>query len=665
MPRLLPRRSLVGTFALLSLAIIIVIGVVVGLVLRETVRDRAIVDAARTAEVAAGVGVLPVLDPADLDRSFLPLDPDRLASIDRSLGATLSPNGIVRIKVWNRQHWLVYSDNPNLIGRWFAGSELLEASFDGDVTSEITDLTAPEEREERDFGELLSVYVPLRVDEVGNFTNLDSGEVVGAFEIYLPYAPIAAQINRDTARLGVALAGGLLLLYVVLYRIVARAARTIRRQGDENLRRATRDELTGLANRERFQQHLVEVIDRRSREEGGTVSLLLFDIDGFQTINDTLGHDSGDEVIQQIAMRLSAAVRPVDVVARLGGDEFGVIVDGAEPGETHRTVAERLVRTLSEPVDVGGIALDVNCSVGVSRFPDDGATAADLLRHADIAMYSAKREQTVIEIFEPALDHFSADSLSLVGDVRASITDDDFWLAYQPQVAFDTGAVVGYEALVRWDHPQRGFVPAGRFIPVLETLPACRELTNHVLGLAVVQLAMWSAQGFRPSVAVNLSARDASDMQLPVFVAALLDEFEIDPHQLHLELTETTVLANPDRTRVVLERLRLLGCTLAIDDFGTGYASMSHLRTLPVTCLKIDRSFVEGVGNDQRSTALVQHSIDLGHALGMSVVAEGIETAEVYDRLQAMGCDLAQGYFISKPMPADELVVPTTVGGVA
>ncbi len=646
-------RSLIATFALLSLAIVLAIGVLVGLFLRHTVRERVITDAARTAEIAVGVGVIPVLEPDDLAQSFVPLSNERVAEIERALGPSLSPNGIVRLKVWNLEHWLVYSDNPKLVGRWFAGTEPLEAAFDGDVSSEITDLSAPEEREERQFGELLSVYVPLRVDD-GQFTADPSGDVVGAFEIYLPYEPIAAQIRQDTTQLFLALGAGLTVLYLALYRIVARASRTIREQGAENLRRASRDELTGLVNRERFQQDLADIIERR-RSDGGSVDLLLFDVDGFQTINDTLGHDRGDVVLCRIADRLRANVRACDVVARLGGDEFGVIVDGHGPGEASTSMANRLLATLGKPVELDGIQLDVRCSVGISRFPHDGETPTGLLRRADIAMYAAKRNHRVLAVFEPGLDHFSADALALVGDVRNGIARGEFWLAYQPQIEVDGGELLGYEALIRWQHPQRGFVPPDAFIPALEALPACRELTDHVISLAIRQMADWRASGFEPTVAINLSARDTVDTALITHVAATLAEHDIEPAQLHLELTEGAALANPIETARVLKELRDLGCEIAIDDFGTGFASVSYLMSLPVTCLKIDRSFVERILDDVRSEAVVRHSIELGHALGMTVVAEGVESDAVLGLLGVMGCDVAQGYLIDRPRPAGEI----------
>lgn len=648
------------SFALLSLAIVVVIGVVVGVFLRSTVRDRAIDDAVRTAQVAVGVGVLPLLTVDDIDRSFVPLDPARVEEIDAALSGSLAPNGITRIKVWNRQHWIVYSDNPRLVGRWFAGTELLERTFDGELTSEVTDLTAPEEREEREFGELLSVYVPLRGSDDGRLSVAGDDEIIGAFEIYLPYAPIAAAIDRDTLELYVVLAGGLLVLYLVLFRIVGRAARTITRQGDENLRRATTDELTGLANRERFQDRLAELVGLPA----DSVSLLLFDVDGFQRINDTLGHDRGDEVIRCLAERLVAGVRGGDMVARLGGDEFGIILNGADGG-LHETIARRLLRTLDDPVVIDGIALDVRCSVGMSRFPEHGRTASELLRRADIAMYAAKRDQTVLEEFEPELDHYSADALELVGDVRAGITRGDFWLAYQSQVAIDTGAVVGFEALVRWKHATRGNIAPGAFMPTLETLPACRELTDHLLAMAVAQLGRWRAAGHDVSVAVNLSPRDAADRALPGYVAGLLDQHRVVPSALHLELTEGTALANPTLTRDVLGGLRQLGCHVAIDDFGTGFASLSYLTSLPITALKIDRSFVSELVSSDRGAAIVRHSIELGHSLGLTVIAEGVEDAVTLDALAALGCDVAQGFHLSRPVPATDVGLDAPAGALA
>jgi predicted signal transduction protein with EAL and GGDEF domain len=299
----------------LSLILVVVLGVVLAAVLRTTVQERAVTDAIRTAEVAAGIGIIPVLQPADLTSDFVPLTPERVADLDAALSTALTSNGIVRLKVWNRQHWLVYSDNAELRRRWFPGNDLLEDSFAGRVTSEITDLSAPEEFEERDFGQLLAVYVPLRVDEQGEL-DATEGEVVGSFEIYLPYAPIAASIAQDTRELYIALALGLGLLYVGLYQLVSRASRRIRRQSEENHHLATHDALTDLPNRRQFQERTDAAI-AADRRDGHTTAVLLVDLDRFKELNDAIGHASGDVLLTQIGGRL------VDRLGRRRGGRLG------------------------------------------------------------------------------------------------------------------------------------------------------------------------------------------------------------------------------------------------------------------------------------------------------------------------------------------------------
>jgi len=639
-------------FGIIAFVAVSGIGVILGLTLQATVRDRAIADAARTGEVAANIGVRPLLEVTDLTQSFVPLGDARLAALDQSLGQSLSPDGIVRVKVWNRQHWLVYSDNRALVARWFAGSDELEDSFNGEITSEITDLTAPEEREEREFGELLAVYVPLRVDTDGAFTSDVDGEILGAFEIYLPFAPIAADIRSDTIRLWWVLGGGLLALYLSLFQLVSRASKRIERQQVENIRQATQDGLTGLGNRELFLGHLEEVL--ASRVDDRPVTMLLLDLDGFQNVNDALGHEWGDHVLRAVADRLKQRVRDDDLVARLGGDEFAIVISNDEAVDVESLV-HRFLSSLELPVVINGLQLDVHCSVGVSQYPTHGSTASALLQRADVAMYSAKNNQSVWAMYEPDLDHFSPEALELVSEVRDGIADGQFSLHYQPQLAIDTAELHGFEGLVRWVHPERGRVFPDQFIGAVESLPICRELTDHLLGLAVTQLAEWQAIGLECHISVNLSARDASDPQLPGTIEQLLAEHDIDVKWLHLELTESTLLANADQTRAVLGELRDLGLEIAIDDYGTGYASLSYLASLPVTGLKVDQSFVMHMDTDPQAAAIVRHSIDLGHSLGMTVVAEGIETAEVGHLLSEMGCDIAQGYAIARPMPAEDV----------
>lgn len=635
------------------------IGLVLGVVLQRTVRGRAIADAARTGEVAANVGVRPFLEVSDLERNFVPLPPDRIAMLDASLGDSLSPDGIVRIKIWNRQHWLVYSDHEVLRGRWFAGTDILERSFLGELTSEITDLSAPEEREEREFGELLAVYVPLRTDGDGEFTSDEDAEIIGAFEIYLPWAPIAAAIRADTIKVWLALGVGLLLLYLTLFELVARASRQLARKTEENLFIATHDTLTGLANREAFRQAVADRLDELERGSGAGNTdttkpiVMLFDLDRFQVVNDTLGHEAGDRLLVILAERLDGLAGERDTVARLGGDEFALLVPAVATSEISATVS-LLARVMNTTVELDGLRVEVNASVGVVTL-EPGMDADGVMQKTDIALYEAKRRNSRVEFFRPALDRFSSDSLALAGEIRAGIERSEFVVHYQPKYSLVTGAMTGLEALVRWIHPTRGVVPPGSFIPMVEQLPIGRDLTAFVLTRAVDDMVSWHLRGLEIGVAVNLSARDVNDAALAPFVEQLLAARGLDGTWLTLELTEGSMLEDEDRTVSTLTALRRHGCGVAIDDFGTGYAAISYLMRLPATEVKVDRSFIAEIENSPQARKIVEHCVGLARSLGMSVTAEGIENHEVERLAAALGCDTGQGYYRSRPMSVGDL----------
>ena len=504
-------------------------------------------------------------------------------SSTRRYSGVRSDSGIVRFKLWNRQHWLVYSDKQELRGRWFPSTDLLDESLDGRFGSEITDLTAPEEREEQDFGPLLVLYVPLRDDA--------SGEVIGAFEVYLPWSPVAAAIAEDSRDLYLALGAGLLVLYAALYRLVASASRRLQRQTEENLRQATHDGLTGLPNRGLFTDRLENALAIAGRQGNG-LAVVLLDLDGFKEINDALGHASGDEILCELAQRLQHRLRAGDTVARLGGDEFGFLLPTVATDADAVAVAADLQDLLDEPFMVNGMAVHLAASFGVACYPDHGLDAGELVRHADVARYAAKATNTVIEVYAPQFDLHSAERLELAAEVRRALDEDELELWYQPKMDLIDGHIVGVEALLRWNHPTRGIVAPGLFMPVVETTELVRTVTAFVLREAVAQCARWKLDGRDLIVAVNLPARIAHDLRLPGQVADLLARHHLPASALECELTESAVLDHPDRARQVLSELDRLGVHLSIDDFGTGYASVAYLTDLPIHALKIDQSFV-------------------------------------------------------------------------
>jgi diguanylate cyclase (GGDEF)-like protein len=417
---------------------------------------------------------------------------------------------------------------------------------------------------------------------------------------------------------------------------------------------AHHDALTGLPNRILFAERVEQALVARAGTDAG-VALLLVDLDRFKEINDTFGHQCGDELIVQVGVRLSGAVSGLDSVARLGGDEFGVLLPDVQSVENAVETATTLRAALAAPFPVDGIDLDVEGSVGVAVSGHHGQDTVTLLQRADIAMYVAKDQSRGIFVYDPAADRHSPAKLAVLGDLRRALHRSELVLHYQPKVNISTGDVVGAEALVRWHHPQHGLVMPDAFMPFAEHTGLIGPLTRGILNEALAQARAWCEQGRPLTVAVNLSARNLLDEHLPDQVAELLAAHEVAPKLLVLEVTETAVVTEPLRAQQLLKRLSALGIRISIDDFGAGYTSLGQLKTLPVSELKIDRSFVTTMTADDRNALIVQSVIDLGHNLGLSIVAEGVEDEQTFTALAALKCDVAQGYYITRPMSAEAL----------
>ena len=416
---------------------------------------------------------------------------------------------------------------------------------------------------------------------------------------------------------------------------------------------ALQDSLTGLPNRDLFRERVAAALDEtRSGSEG--LIVMIFDLDRFKEINDTLGHQSGDQVLRLLAQRLRTVMRDTDTVARLGGDEFGVLAPGTADSDTALQLAARVQRAMERPFVVSGLTLEVEASIGIAVSPEHGDDVETLLRHADVAMYLSK-ETHHPELYDRDHDHYSPDRLALVGELRRAIDEKQLVVYYQPRVELATGAARCVEALVRWDHPERGLLGPGEFLPLAQHTGVVRLITRYVLDAAIRQCRAWRDLGLDVSVGVNLFSRDLLDGGLPDEVGRLLAANVLEPRRLELEITEDTILADPARTAVILEQLGARGIALAIDDFGTGYSSLSYLKRLPVDVLKIDRSFVSRMEVDEDDAIIVRSTIELGHNLGLIVVAEGVENQETLVRLAELGCDTAQGYHLSRPIPAEKM----------
>jgi diguanylate cyclase (GGDEF)-like protein len=416
---------------------------------------------------------------------------------------------------------------------------------------------------------------------------------------------------------------------------------------------AYRDTLTGLPNRAKFNDRL-EAALAAAAGAGRSVGVLLMDLDNFKYVNDTLGHSIGDLLLREVASRLRAVVTADSaIVARLGGDEFAVLLPDSSAGDA-RHVARAILIALEVPMNFEGHAVDVRASIGVAAFPDHGLERSTLMRRADVAMYAAKRNNVGSLIWHERYEQHSHERLSLISDLRKAIDNDELLLMYQPKVSLARSGEQYVEALVRWQHPGRGMVPPMEFIPFAEQTGSIRAVTHWVVAHAVAQCAKWRRSGLPMNVSINISARDLMDAELPVRFASLLEQHDCRAQWIALEITESAILDDAGHAIENLQLLHSLGCRLAIDDYGTGYSSLAYLRRLPLNELKIDKSFVQRMARDASDAVIVRSTIDLAHNIGLKVVAEGVEDEATLERLRAMGCDMVQGYFLSKPLTAND-----------
>ncbi|MDX1631647.1 MAG: EAL domain-containing protein [Thermoanaerobaculia bacterium] len=414
------------------------------------------------------------------------------------------------------------------------------------------------------------------------------------------------------------------------------------------------DSLTDLPNRTKLLELMKEAFDGTD-EHGSTCSLLVIDVDRFRDINHTLGHRNGDRLLRLVKDRLETVTdEDGDILARLGADEFALLrCHGGAGGSP--VLARRIIDAFERPFDLDGIQIHISVSVGISRYPAHGADPALLLRHAEVAMHGVKGHRGSISVYTPEEDPYEPRRLEMISGIREAIRTDELLLHYQPKVELREGRTVGAEALVRWRHPDHGFLPPESFIGLVEQTGQIRALTHWLIRRALVQYSEWRAAGLDLRLSMNLSARNLADEDFPQAVAELFREEEIQRPAFTLEMTESAILQDPPRARSILERLADLGLDFAIDDFGTGYSSLSNLKQLPVSELKIDKSFVAGLVEDENDAVIVRSTIDLAHNLGLRVTAEGVETEAVWTRLRELECDMAQGFYMARPMPPDQL----------
>jgi diguanylate cyclase (GGDEF)-like protein len=596
--------------------------------------------AAHQAELVAETILSEELRASDFSR---PVAGRRLRQLDRLFGRKALLHGTVLVTLSRRDQLVTYSTDHALIGRRAVDAARTKEVLDGTLTSDVTSIP---DTQTGDRLKVLRSLVPLAKD--------GRRGVVG---IYQDYSPIQSAAQAAFLPVAGILEVVLVLLYVMLIPILVRVSRRLRRYVEKIHHQAFHDDLTELPNRLHFREHISLLIGAgASGDAASHLAVLLLDLDRFKEINDSLGHQSGDDLLKDLAVRLREVTGEDVMLARLGGDEFGIVAPGLDPDEATR-LAERVRSALDAPFVVRNVPLVIEASIGISLYPEHGADVDTLIQRADVAMYEAKDKRLGVALYSETLDMGTADELALMSELRKALEREEILIHYQPQIDVKSGAVAGMEALVRWQHPGRGLLQPGAFIPLVERTGLSTALSEYVLAKVIAQLRDWRDAGVELDVtmAVNLTMFDLLDTSLPEKVDQLLQEAGVEPHRLELEITERVIMADPVRVRDVVERLKATGVRLAIDDFGTGYSSLSYLKTLPIDVIKIDRSFVIAMAEDDSDCAIVRSTIDLAHNLGLSVVAEGVETQETLDELARYGCDMAQGFHIARPRAADEL----------
>jgi diguanylate cyclase (GGDEF)-like protein len=463
-------------------------------------------------------------------------------------------------------------------------------------------------------------------------------------------AAYAGQTNNTEYRVDLASA----LMKIVLFDIglALEAYAHANHQSIEYL--AKHDHLTGLSN----YNLLIEDLERRLKRHpsSGAVYVLFIGLNRFKSVNETLGHPIGDEILKETAARLTDIASRQCLVSRLGGDIFVIIAGGRADSPPLPDLTQNILTALQAPFDLSGFSVNMEATIGAGITDDIAVDAVSLMRQAEMAMYHAKVKQLPTAVFEVDMKRYSAAHLSLSTELRNAIDSDELVLFYQPKIELSNETVVGVEALIRWIHPVKGFMPPGRFIPLAEQTVLIHPLTDWVLKTAVAQAAEWRRMGINLVMSVNLAAPNLQNQKLPEFLSALLKDHAVKPSALMLEITESGLMADPHRALNTVKQFRDLGVKLSIDDFGTGYSSLSYLKTLPVDEVKVDQTFVFGMTKEQKDDQIVRATINLGHSLGLQVAAEGVEDRETVDILKSYGCDTVQGFLYSKPLPADEFI---------
>lgn len=567
---------------------------------------------------------------------------------------------VVKVKIYNLDGLTVFSTDPKQIGEDESTNSGFLTAKAGGAASEITfrDHFDAFERVINDRN-LISSYIPIRTNP--------SSPIEGVMEVYSDVTDYVAELERAAWGIVAVVLGSLSLLYLFLFVIVRRADRVISAQGEEVLvahaamlrHQALHDTLTGLPNRASYSERLDGIIKAASRT-GERCAVLHLGLDGFKHVNDSLGHVAGDRLLREVSKRLQACLRQADIIARIGGDEFAIVLSKIPEvrGVEHIVNSAENIRSVvsNDAFAIDARNLSVTTSIGVAIYPDNGTNVVELIRSADAALYHAKKMGRNNYQFHTAdMNARALEMLLMEHDLRRALKEQQFLLRYQPQVNVNTGQITGAEALIRWQHPERGLVLPTQFIPIVEERGLIVPIGEWVLREACRQNKEWQVAGL-PSipVAVNLSALQFQQKNLSQEVTRILQDCGLAPECLELELTESAVMRDAETTITTMRMLKNIGLGLSLDDFGTGYSSLSQLKRLPLDKLKIDQSFVRGLPNDPDDLAISIAIIGMGKALKLNVIAEGVETEAQMEVLRSVGCDEIQGYFVAEPLPASE-----------
>ena len=629
-PRLVLRFALVlsVTLALASALILVVV--------RSFTVSQAETAATRHASLVAATLLQRDVTATDFVR---PVDGARRRELDTLFRTHLVSADTLGVSLVRSDGLVTYSTDHGLIGAHASGQLASEAASGTIVSRTSTGRAAGA----AGAGKVLETYTP-----VG-----PRSRQRGAAAIVQSYEPIERDAHRALMWVGGVLEALLLVLFAVFVPLLARVTRRIRRQIERIHFQGFYDELTGLPNRAHLRERLDLALSRADAREQ-RLAVLLLDLHNFREINDTLGHDAGDAVLREVGSRLEVLLDRDTLLARAVGDVFAVVLE-YESEDDVSARAERIREVVERPMTIHGVPLAVDGSVGVAAFPADGLDAETLLRHAEVALHTAKTWRVGVLSYSPAVDPHDPEQLAMVAELREAASRGELVPHFQPKIELASGYIVGFELLTYWQHPSRGLLPPGAFIPVAERTGAIRHLSRAVFELALRQLTDWDRFDAELVISVNLTAIDLLDLELPEHLDALARRHNVDPRNVCLEITESTIMADPNRARSVLDRLAAIGFRLSVDDFGTGHSSLAYLRNLPMDEVKIDRAFVSGMTTSSEDRMIVRATIDLAHSLGLAVVAEGVETKEEQALLRGYGCDYAQGFLYSRAVPAAEI----------